>query len=105
MSGPKQAVGHSQFIKIPTCNEANLVHNELGITAMLFFKVPVRMDCSFPTPGSLSKFIFISTINQKGQKSNYSMFLLLLLNKTLCQYFALTLHPYFLNFIDKCYLF
>lgn len=69
LSGPKLSVDHSQFVKIPTCNEANLVNNESGIIAVLVFKVPVTVDCSFPAPGSLSQFIFISTINQKGQKS------------------------------------
>jgi len=69
LSGPKLAVGHSQFLKIPTRNEANLVNNESGVIAELVFKMPVTVDCSFPTPGSLSQFIFISTINQKGQKS------------------------------------
>lgn len=69
LSGPKSPLGHSQFIQIPTCNEANLVNNGSVIIAGLGFKVPVIVDCSFPAPGSLSQFIFISTINQKGQKS------------------------------------
>lgn len=69
LSGPKPALGHSQFVQIPTCNEANLVNNESVFIAGLVFKVPVVVDCSFPAPGSLSQFIFISTINQKGQKS------------------------------------
>lgn len=63
LSGPKLPIGHSQFVKIPTCNEANLVNNESGIIAVQGFKVPVTVDCSFPAPESLSQFIFISTIN------------------------------------------
>lgn len=66
LSGPKLAINHSQFVKIPSHNEANLVNNESGIIAVLVFKVPLTVDRSFPSPGSLSQFIFISTINQKG---------------------------------------
>lgn len=69
LSGPQLAVSQSQFIEIPTHNEANLVNNESGIRAVLRFKVAVTVDRSFPAPGNPSQFIFISTINQKGQKS------------------------------------
>lgn len=65
--GPKPAPGHSQFIQIPTCNEANLVNNESVIIAGLVFKVPVVLDCSFPAPGK-SESIYLY-INNKPERA------------------------------------
>lgn len=47
LSRPKLALGHSQFVKIPTRNEANHVNNESGIIAVLVFEVPVTVIVAF----------------------------------------------------------